>query len=414
MFWLNSIRLHASEAPVLLVGTYLDQISTTDVQEINAELQLPLQPFTQIVANKEDGLQFFPISNKEGKGIDSLRKQTVATSSEQAFVHQMIHMRWLRCLDLITEESNGPWIPIATVKEFAVELGITTDAELDSMLEMYHELGVIIHFNSTNALQEVVVINPQWLIDEISKIIRDKEIHGHDVRELAAAGLEDDYNELNANAIASFDLLLYFWGKDKQQFFIDLMRHTLLLSDWNYGYDRSDKAYLIPSLLEESEEVPTLNPEELHICKFDFAEGFLPDGCFQRLLCLGSGSFQQDGSDSAKKPPLIYRSYAEWYLGPEGEAVYLKRGDDHILFAVQKDGGAAKHLAVIRTMLRKINEDTMDGGLKWSLQFMDPTGAYVSEEVAKKEKLSPWFAESNIAVDDATALLNLDKFLNLS
>ena len=54
-------------------------------------------------------------------------------------------------------------------------LDVTTESEFVTMLGFYHDLGIIIYFggeNKTNSyLQDIVILNPQWLIDIFKRII---------------------------------------------------------------------------------------------------------------------------------------------------------------------------------------------------------------------------------------------------
>ena len=63
--------------------------------------------------------------------------------------------------------------------------GITTDKELFTMLQFYHDLGTIIYFggdhNGNPHLQDMVILDPQWLIDIFKRVItvlpRQKQVH---------------------------------------------------------------------------------------------------------------------------------------------------------------------------------------------------------------------------------------------
>lgn len=428
-FWMNSIRLHAADAPALLIGTYLDELTTSQKKrrkklgEINSELIKALAAYPQLVQNRKDRLSFFPISNKENFGLDKVKAQIGESSDKQEFIHRRINMNWLRCLDLITEEEHGSWVSLKKVGIFAAKLGIDGEAEISTMLKLFHELGVIIHFDSTDALQQVIVISPQWLIDQISLVIRDKELHAHNDAVMYEVGLEEDYNTLNEQAVASFDLLHYFWGGEKVQFFIDLMRHTLLLSEWKYGNKELEKSYLVPCLLDDGMGDTPIPKDNVIKCKFDFGNTFLPDGCFQRLLCLCVGYFHDfafaDGNTSPSEgqhDPVIHSSFAKIYLSSTDSALYLKRNKDHILLAIQGDVSAKKYLSVIRTMLRKINEDTMDSGLKWSVLLEEKPDVFIPELNARRRKLAPWFSSATKAEDDdkkeEERRRNIDLFLS--
>ena len=56
----------------------------------------------------------------------------------------------------------------------AAALGI--DEDLQTMLTFYHDLGRIIYFGSLSkdksALNDIVVLDPQWLVDIFKKVIR--------------------------------------------------------------------------------------------------------------------------------------------------------------------------------------------------------------------------------------------------
>ena len=52
--------------------------------------------------------------------------------------------------------------------------GVRDEIELVAMLKFYHELGHIIYFgdgDKKSQLRDVVILNPQWLIDAFRKVI---------------------------------------------------------------------------------------------------------------------------------------------------------------------------------------------------------------------------------------------------
>ena len=50
------------------------------------------------------------------------------------------------------------------------------DEDLQTMLTFYHDLGRIIYFGSLSkdksALNDIVILNPQWLVDVFKQVIR--------------------------------------------------------------------------------------------------------------------------------------------------------------------------------------------------------------------------------------------------
>ena len=62
------------------------------------------------------------------------------------------------------------------VKIKAQKFGITDEQELMIVLQFYHDVGTIIYFGSEKdtqrkALKDIVIYDPQWLIDIFRKVI---------------------------------------------------------------------------------------------------------------------------------------------------------------------------------------------------------------------------------------------------
>ena len=54
--------------------------------------------------------------------------------------------------------------------------GVKSDVELQTMLTFYHDLGHIVYFggdgdHTKQELKDVVILDPQWLIDAFKKVI---------------------------------------------------------------------------------------------------------------------------------------------------------------------------------------------------------------------------------------------------
>ena len=45
------------------------------------------------------------------------------------------------------------------------------------MLKYFHDIGMLLHFNKTNELRDLVIIEPQWIVDALTMVIRDFTIH---------------------------------------------------------------------------------------------------------------------------------------------------------------------------------------------------------------------------------------------
>ena len=61
------------------------------------------------------------------------------------------------------------------MKQLADEVGISSDQGVATMLQFYHDLGVLIYNPEPGALdaalQNMIILRPQWLVDVFRKIM---------------------------------------------------------------------------------------------------------------------------------------------------------------------------------------------------------------------------------------------------
>lgn len=399
-FWLNSVGLHAPEAPLFLVGTRADNLSSEQKLEVTSQvLSIHEASFKQLRSTGKR--QIFAIDNRTGTGVDYLRGAIEATARGLDFVNAPVSIRWMQCLDKTVErasELNLCWLKIQEVKSIAETVGVRIGEELDDMLRLFHELGVVLYFTATQNLRQLVITDPQWLIDGITQVIRDDKLHKRDETSLEQGGLSEDARLLESSAIATRDLLNHLWGSQHADFMLDLMLRMLLLSRWTYdaGSDKREM-YLVPSLFQDKAG------ESLQgvACRFTF--NCLPLGIFQRLICvclavLDADSAQQlhsTGRANDIQAPELYMHWAKLFFN--GDAIELResRKKKRITVTFGSITAAPRLLSMIVSMLVKIREDVMGKGLKWITEVpVDTTNSsYVNLKDAIKNKLDPWYRQ---------------------
>ena len=397
-FWLNSIRFHAEEAPILMVGTFGDKLKDPkDVEKVETIIAPLVKKSRQIVKNdkEESGLSFFPINNKEKKGIPELRKMIEAVTVEQDFVELEVSIQWMRALDVVLEAKDN-YVSLTKMKAIGNKVGIKAATEVEEMLKLFHELGVILHFTATVNLAEVVTTKPQWLIDAVSRVIRDPKLHPFERKSFKEAGLLDDLNRLHNEGFASRDLLEHLWEKERVDFLIDLMRKLLLLSSWQFEEEKDQ--FLIPSMIRDSK---TASNDGV-TARFDFE--FLPIGVFERLVCLAV-DYSSSQDDSPK--PSLGKESSLVFFGKDS-SIGMTRKADVVEIAVQNKAEAPKILDIVMAMMRKLNEDVMNGAINTTITLEGEDGKFVELDSARKSKLQPWFEAEKKPV---TSGANFDNFL---
>ena len=405
LFWLNSIKLHAPSAPVLLVGTFLDLLIDEmkgSEQMIASRLQMMSKMMNDLCVGFDqvcsfENYMFCPISNKDKTGISSLRKAIERETESADYVQTPVSLKWMHSLDILTESSNKQaWVKVAELKVELNTVGVESGEELEAMLKLFHELGVVLYFSSSMRLKEVVISKPEWLLQKLGLVIRDKNVHDYDTEKIEQVQLTQDLERFLKDGIISRDLLDFFWDGSQVDYLLDLMRHLLLLSNWKFS---NEEEYLVPSMLSVIQDVPMATGSQFNL---EFV--FLPQGVFERMCCLCVG---YSSSLTKTALPKLFKSGCQVDLGEKGFVNARTNGSNTISVSLSQAQEASTVLDFFLSMLHRIQNDFMHGGLKWQVLVGSGAG-FVSYEEAKANKLEPWIGNKKTNDD-----LAIDKFLEL-
>ena len=291
-FWLHNIYLHAQNAQILIVGTHAGGVSFDEYSSMCESLQEITQRMQSIIRTPE-GKLVFPIENKKKTGVNALKESIVNTFQVQTLVNRVIPLSWVRALDAMNNQDKY-FLRYSTVKKIMKEQGVKLK-EIDIVLGHFHQLGLLYHFRNTESLSDKIILEPGWLVEEITRVIRDKRKHPKvDLKEARRLDLEKDAKELYDSALASRRFLAYVWHGE-EEFMIDLMKSHLLMDDWPWisGSDEEEEKYFVPAMAKSlrkarKDDLPQARP---FAAIFSLAPSavyqfpYLPEGVFQRLVC---------------------------------------------------------------------------------------------------------------------------------
>jgi len=458
--WMNTILLHGSQAPVMLVGTKLDLLQAGKYDEDNPDIlkidKMLCEEVDAISGNKlnlvQNGdLKFFPIDNTTKRGVSAVQTAIELVAIDGSDVNQNVPLRWIRCFDMMIHDHHKYYLRMNEVKVMADQCGITSDDEIQQMLRLLHQLGVIVYLTATAALRDVVTVDPQWLIDNILKVIprgNDPE-WAETLDGLKKADMYKDWKELLKTAIVNRNLLEYFWDADGNDadFMIDLLQRAMIMCKWDFGKvhftggggiqrrftleqlglgketeeltpeeietrlkeyrAEENQLYFVPSVLGEREIVDEESFESMEFskCVFDFSNKFLPDGVFERLLslCVAYSGTLHARDCNAINVPLLGKHRAKVWFG-EQLAFYLFEYKDtheiHLLVQDDENSNPARCLDILMSMLDKLNHDVMANGLEWNILFESKAAENRGELIAKadcenRNEFSKWFSTNS-------------------
>ncbi|XP_038061116.1 probable serine/threonine-protein kinase roco8 [Patiria miniata] len=354
-FWMQSMftytkensskdRLEQKSPPIFIVGTHRNSVGGENLPEKNrkglvAEIfkrirhEIHNKPYFRYVVS-----EFYAVENslEDNLKIEKLRHHIESIAKKEPYMGERIPLNWLAFDDEKGNISGGK--PVMTLKQVKHGFGIEDETELLTMLKFYHDLGHIIYFGGeggkkSQALRDVVILDPQWLIDAFKKILTVKHPRNQNEHYVQS------WDRLQKNGILE-DLLIDHMWKDiieHKKALLDLMDMFDLLCERVDEPRKEEKSstapstatqpsltnasYYVPSMLRQrtsrSSPLETIEKNS-NVFYVDFEE-FLPDGLYHRLVVRALRWSQKLGG---RKPGLLY-DRASFYV------------DDHHHFALQ-------------------------------------------------------------------------------
>ncbi|GMH89205.1 hypothetical protein TL16_g11386 [Triparma laevis f. inornata] len=309
-------------APIFLVGTRGDQVKKPQkrakISEILKSRYADLLE-DQLVTNTEGDLFFFPVDNtsseeeelKRFNDLRSLTEQSIVTDKLPPlladgepipYVNDPVPIPWLNFIDELRKISSErkdkdgniddeyepqPYLRTGLVPSTSADLdsdesaaetamqivqrckvfeGIASEEEkkvrLEIVLKDLHELGLLIFFNSNESLKSYVILQPQWLMDQICFIIRDFRRHRLRRDERIQKSSIDEWKNLTRYGIASRNVIKKLWvGSSPSQ--VDFLRLLMvklgLLVELNedrknWKSAAAGKRYLAPNIITTEDD----------------------------------------------------------------------------------------------------------------------------------------------------------------
>ncbi len=158
-YWLDTIRVLAPGAPILLVATHIDERAP--------DLNIP-----QYRANYPQIVDVLQVSNKTGTGINELKQAIVKHAAQLPLMGQPCPISWIE-IERKLVASSEHHISAASYTDLCAAKGICTLLEQSTLGSYLHDLGKILYFHDDPILRDVVILKPNWITKAISKVLED-------------------------------------------------------------------------------------------------------------------------------------------------------------------------------------------------------------------------------------------------
>ncbi|XP_072045430.1 uncharacterized protein [Amphiura filiformis] len=321
--------------PILIVGTH----SNYKRKRTNSEIQVEDEKKQQIlnliegkIYEKHVILQIHTIENnpkdqsKEDreKTLKDLRMHICDILLKEPYMGERIPVRWLQFERALMEQAakNTHYITLDEARQEGAEYGLTDDSEIITVLQFLHDLGTIIYFGTkedTNDafLNDLVILDPQWLIDVIRQIITVQP------KREQWAKFCDKWNLLASQAILKESLINHLWKKYlhlKDKLLAIMERFDLLCPQYaDDANSEEEKAYYIPACLQppaeplQSVDKQTLGDDISEVTFYLNFWEYLPDAIFNYLTVYAARWSQEKFE---QRPKLLHR-FGRYLVGSE-------------------------------------------------------------------------------------------------
>ena len=312
--------------PVFLVCTHADQpYGGKNARALALEVYgfLQSKPYKSllyhdvfVVDNTKSGRE------SECSEVIRLREKILEVVKDLPQMKEVIPIKWLKYEKALQARKEGGcrWMSLEQAKKLATEeCQIVDKQEFVTLLNLLHDQKILIHFDDSPVLNDLVVLDLQWLIDVFKKVIA---IKPYDYEERKVKEL---WCKLESTGILEEALLQHVWAPllNKQETsdgLVEIMEKFSLLCPWPSSEASGDKQYLVPSMLMSpppQDVIDLVSSAQTPSLFLQFESSQVPPGLFPRLML----QFFQWGKDEfwSTVNPQLYQNFARFYTSGDDD-----------------------------------------------------------------------------------------------
>ncbi|XP_078356094.1 uncharacterized protein LOC144640907 isoform X1 [Oculina patagonica] len=290
--------------------------------------------------------------------IDALQTRIMEVLRQEPYMGERIPLRWFnfeKVIEALVAE-NIYHMNLKQLQTYAKKVCFIDDVEqFHTMLNFYHNLGMIVKYRST------VVLKAQWLIDLFKQLITippfDKVDPVH----------SKYWQEVEESGVLRMELVDHVFSRFIQQGIIkedilDMMERFGLIA--KFSLSPTNVKYFVPAQLKSSPKgLCEIEPSPSDPCPLylHFVDGFVPHGLFSQLVSKATSWCSESGYT---RPPNLYLNGARFVIGTQIIhnliLICTKRFVKIVLkYRIQDDEDSMLHSTEVATSVRQFVEGTL-------------------------------------------------------
>ncbi|CAH3140169.1 unnamed protein product, partial [Porites lobata] len=383
---------HHLRPPVIIVGTHADK-PFEDIATMKTEIQnaiagkdyeghvvrpiFSIDNTAKLTQRKIKTMVFGKDENIEE--IEALQGKIMEVLRQEPYIGERIPVSWLNFERVINALLSKPvyYLSIKKLRTHAKEkCFIHDEKEFTTMVNFYHDLGVIIKHRSP------VILSTQWLINLFGQLITIPDFeemvptvakHWKEVKESGVLSME------LVDVVFSNFLLKGVARKD----ILDLMELFGLIA--KFSSLKTGEKYFVPSQLKASpDSLCSMAPTRLDPCPLFvyFVSGSVPHGLFTRLV---SRSVRWCSEAGPTQPPTLFLNVAWFVIGKQTShdfvlickkpfiKFFIKQRNQPQQISVDGTSEVAVQVReFVEATLQGLSRDLYKGGLQYQIRVACP------------------------------------------
>jgi internalin A len=159
--WLDRIHAKAPESPVMIVAAHIDE----------READLPFEDMQRRYPQIEG---HYKISNKTGEGIKDFKGSLANLASNLPLMGERWPASWINAANEIRSIEDS-YISPKRLDKLMAKHKMEEDS-VSVLAQWLHELGDILYFKDDDELNDLVILNSQWVNEAISDVLESDEV----------------------------------------------------------------------------------------------------------------------------------------------------------------------------------------------------------------------------------------------
>ncbi len=260
-YWLNIINSLGGDSPILAVKNKIDQSSVSN--DISAYKKM----FPQLINDNLIGIscntthenwatEYLPLLN-----IFKEKMYEVVKNKQIESMGTPLPKTWVKVREAITkrQDQGKNYITFSDYKAICKQYNFDQKT-IDSLSQLFHDLGVFLHFQDNIKLRNTIFINHEYVTQGVYQIFDNQHII-------------DSKGEFTEQEL--IDILQNTPYEDKQSELLNLCEEFKILF-------KKDKKYLAPQLFEEKK--PAFDWDFTDNLHYKYNYGFMPKGIVSYLI----------------------------------------------------------------------------------------------------------------------------------